>query len=75
MNFDVMPELHWAYSYPVTMAVMVATFGLTVHGLLRLQEKVRLQREGISGHLDGPDFFHGLCGEDAEDAGKPSIPL
>lgn len=29
MNFEVMPELHWRYGYPVTMAVIAATcFGL-----------------------------------------------
>ena len=24
MNFDIMPELHWEYGYPVALAVMVA---------------------------------------------------
>ena len=24
MNFDVMPELHWEYGYPVALSVMVA---------------------------------------------------
>jgi magnesium transporter len=28
MNFDHMPELHWAYGYPMALLLMVATAGL-----------------------------------------------
>jgi magnesium transporter len=36
MNFDDMPELHWAYGYPFALVAMVAV-SLTLYGVFRLK--------------------------------------